>query len=152
MEFKDRRLFTLSGGEQRKVALASTLALQPAILLLDEPTAGLDPRSHAEILARLHQLQAGGMDLVLSSHRMDDLAELAADLSLFNDGQISLSGPMAGVFAQGEALADAGLEQPLAVQAAAWLRQVHIALPEGIATPDQLADAVKTYGGANEPV
>jgi energy-coupling factor transporter ATPase len=142
-EFKDRRLFTLSGGEQRKVALASTLALQPSILLLDEPTAGLDPRSHREILDGLRQLQAGGMDLVLSSHRMDDLAELAADLSLFSEGQISLSGPMAEVFARGEALADAGLEQPLAVQAAAWLRQACLALPAGIATPHQLVEAVK---------
>ncbi len=75
-KFKDRPLFTLSGGERRKVALASTLALKPAILLLDEPTAGLDPASRRDLLEKLLTMRQSGMTLVLSSHQMGDLARL----------------------------------------------------------------------------
>jgi len=140
--FKDRLLYTLSGGERRKVALASVLALHPSILLLDEPTAGLDPHSHAEILQRLKELQAAGMTLVLSSHRMEDLAELAQNLSLFDAGHVSLSGPLAWVFGARAALEAAGLEQPLAVQAAGWLRAAGWLLPSTVVTPAQLSAAL----------
>jgi energy-coupling factor transporter ATPase len=140
--FKDRLLFTLSGGEKRKVALASVLALRPAVLLLDEPTAGLDPQAHREILARLKEMQAGGMNLVLSSHRMEDLAELAQDLSLFDQGRVRASAPLAQVFGQAALLDEAGLEQPLAVQAAAWLRAQGWPVPEDVMTPDQLEHAL----------
>jgi len=137
--FKDRLLFTLSGGERRKVALASVLALRPSILLLDEPTAGLDPHSHAEVLARLKSLQAGGMTLVLSSHRMEDLAELAQFLTLFDGGRALASGSLADIFGQKALLESAGLEQPLAVQAAGWLRAAGWPAPAEAVTPAQLA-------------
>ena len=140
--FKDRLLYTLSGGERRKVALASVLALRPSILLLDEPTAGLDPQSHAEILQRLKELQAGGMTLVLSSHRMEDLAELAQNLSLFDGGRVLVTGPLARVFGARIALEAAGLEQPLAVQAAGWLRALGWPLPPDAVTPAQLSAAL----------
>ena len=140
--FKDRLLFTLSGGERRKVALASVLALQPGILLLDEPTAGLDPHAHTEILARLKDLQAGGMTLVLSSHRMEDLAELAQNLTLFDDGRVLTGGSLAEVFGGKALLEGAGLEQPLAVQAAGWLRSQGWTLPSAVVTPEQLAYAL----------
>jgi energy-coupling factor transport system ATP-binding protein len=140
--FKDRLLYTLSGGERRKVALASVLALHPSILLLDEPTAGLDPHSHAEILQRLKELQAGGMTLVLSSHRMEDLAELAQNLSLFDAGRVPISGPLPQVFGARAALEAAGLEQPLAVQAAGWLRARGWPLPPDVVTPARLSAAM----------
>ena len=140
--FKDRLLFTLSGGEKRKVALASALAVRPAVLLLDEPTAGLDPQSHREILARLKQLQAGGMTLVLSSHRMEDLAEMVVDLTLFEEGRVEASAPLAQVFGQARLLEVAGLEQPLAVQAAGWLRAQGWSVPEDVMTPDRLIQVV----------
>jgi energy-coupling factor transport system ATP-binding protein len=142
--FKDRLLYTLSGGERRKVALASVLALHPSILLLDEPTAGLDPHSHAEILQRLKELQAGGMTLVLSSHRMEDLAELAQNLSLFDAGRVPISGPLPQVFGARAALEAAGLEQPLAVQAAGWLRARGWPLSPDVVTPAQLSAAMAT--------
>ena len=146
--FKDRLLFTLSGGERRKVALASVLALQPSILLLDEPTAGLDPHSHAEILGRLKSLQAGGMTLVLSSHRMEDLAELAQSLTLFDGGQALATGSLAAIFSQKDLLEGAGLEQPLAVQAAGWLRQAGWPAPAEVVTPAQLAACLGSAQGA----
>ena len=93
--FKDRPLFTFSGGERRKVALASTLALRPSILLLDEPTAGLDPDSRLELLEKLAAMREAGMNLVLSSHQMEDLAFLAHQLTVFNQGKDVLSGSAA---------------------------------------------------------
>jgi len=75
-DFKDRITSTLSGGEQRKVALAAALASHPALLILDEPTAGLDPRSRRTLLANLHQLQEEGVQTIFSSHNMDDMAEM----------------------------------------------------------------------------
>ena len=132
----------LSGGERRKVALASILALQPEVLLLDEPTAGLDPRSHAEIMVKLQGLQAAGKTLVVSSHRMEDLAELTGALTLFDEGRTPLSGPLFEVFGRKEVLEAAGLEQPLAVQAAAWLREQGWQIPEAVVTPEQLVDVV----------
>jgi energy-coupling factor transporter ATPase len=146
--FKDRLLFSLSGGERRKVALASILALQPAILLLDEPTAGLDPRSHDEIMAQLQALQATGKTLVVSSHRMEDLAELAGALTLFDDGRSLVSGLLFEVFERQELLEGAGLEQPLAVQAAGWLRAQGWPLPQEVVTPDQLVETATAAAGA----
>ena len=75
-EYKDRRSFALSGGERKKVALASILARRPEILLLDEPLAGLDPRSRDELLAGLRRLAGLGLTILVSSHQMDDLAGL----------------------------------------------------------------------------
>jgi energy-coupling factor transport system ATP-binding protein len=120
--YKDRLTFTLSGGERRKVALASILAIQPEILLLDEPTAGLDPASRAELLANLNRLHAQGRTLVVSSHQMDDLAELTDELTVMQSGKDQLSGPSGAVFGQAEALRGWGLEPPEAAQLAGALR------------------------------
>lgn len=119
--FKDRPLFTLSGGERRKVALASTLALRPAVLLLDEPTAGLDPRSRLDVLARLDELRAAGMTMLLSSHQMEDLAALADHLTILQDGHSARSGPTARIFAAPD-LAQYGVEPPAALRVADGLR------------------------------
>ncbi len=121
-QFKDRPLFALSGGERRKVALASTLVLEPEILLLDEPTAGLDPRSRLELMEQLQMMQADGMELVLSSHQMEDLAALAQDLTVFYKGQDVMRGTSAEIFGQGEELRKVGLGTPVAVRIADQLR------------------------------
>ena len=92
--FKDRMTFTLSGGEMRKVALVSVLALKPQILLLDEPTAGLDPHSRSEIIAALQHLGTQGMGLVLSTHLMEDVAELTTDMTVLRKGRTTLAGPV----------------------------------------------------------
>jgi energy-coupling factor transport system ATP-binding protein len=140
--YKDRPLFTLSGGERRKVALASTLALRPDILLLDEPTAGLDPASRRDLLDKLLAMQDSGLTLVLSSHQMGDLARLARDLTVFYRGRSVLSGPTARVFEQRDTLRGYGLEPPIAAQVAAELRAKGWPLPEGILTAEALQVAV----------
>jgi energy-coupling factor transport system ATP-binding protein len=141
--FKDRLTFTLSGGEKRKAALASILANKPRILLLDEPTAGLDPRSRGEIIASLKQLSAQGMGLVLSSHQMEDVAELAADITTFRKGRSEFSGSAAEVFWQFDRLNEIGLESPVAAQAAARLRALGWPVQSGVVTTARLVEALR---------
>lgn len=140
--FKDRPTHALSGGEKRKVALASALALQPGILLLDEPTAGLDPVSRRHVLDVLRALLADGVDLVLSSHQMEDIAALAADVTAFRKGSDVLSGPAYEVFSQSERLHEIGLEAPAAAVTAQRLRSLGWPLPPGLITADALVDAL----------
>jgi energy-coupling factor transport system ATP-binding protein len=140
--FKDRPLATLSGGERRKVALASTLVLAPEILLLDEPTAGLDPASRRELLANLVKMQRDGLTIVLSSHQMDDLAILAQALTVFDQGKDVLTGSCEAVFAQGSKLQEHGLEAPLVTQIADVLRGKGWPVPLGVMREEQLAAAV----------
>ncbi|MGC9399331.1 MAG: energy-coupling factor transporter ATPase [Anaerolineae bacterium] len=136
--FKDRLTFALSGGEQRKVALASILALQPEILLLDEPTAGLDPASHRELLDHLQALSDDGMTLVLSSHQMDDLGLLTDHLTALAEGTSVLTGSTAQVFGCGEQLRTLGLGQPVVTAVAEGLRARGWLLPVGIVRRETL--------------
>ncbi len=140
--FKDRFTFALSGGEKRKVALASILALRPAVLLLDEPTAGLDPASHRELLSRLRRLKETGMTLVLSSHRMEDVAALTEHVTVLDGGRTVLDGRMADVFAQGERLRALGLSTPTVTQVVEGLRARGWTLPSGLVSPTALSEAL----------
>lgn len=152
--FKDRLVFTLSGGEKRKVALASVLANRPEILLLDEPTAGLDPVSHQQILEKLQRLsREDGMTLVVSSHRMEDVAALSQEITAFRKGRDVLHGTASEVFTRHEHLVEIGLDAPVAAQVASRLRELGWNLPHGVVAPEQLINALKRLqGGGYEPV
>ncbi len=141
--FKDRLTFTLSGGERRKVALASILALQPHVLLLDEPTAGLDPGSRREVLAHLRALMAEGMTVVLSSHQMEDLAALTRRLTVLDQGTTVLAGSVPEVFAQGSRLRALGLDVPVVTQLVEGLRERGWSLPAGIVRVEALKCALQ---------
>jgi energy-coupling factor transport system ATP-binding protein len=140
--YKDRPLFTLSGGERRKVALASTLALKPAILLLDEPTAGLDPATRRDVLDKLLTMRESDLTVVLSSHQMGDLARLADRLTVFYGGHSVLDGSTAQVFAQRDTLRGYGLEPPVAAQVAAALREKGWPIPLDVMTAESLQTAI----------
>jgi len=114
--YKDRRLETLSGGEKRKVALASTLILNQGILLFDEPTAGMDPRSRDDLLSLFGKLSDLGKTIVIASHRMEELAGVTNDLSIMHAGQVEKTGPTPEVLISSGILNQAGLEPPLAVR------------------------------------
>ncbi len=143
--FKDRFTFALSGGEKRKVALASILALRPSVLLLDEPTAGLDPASHRELLAHLQKLKETGMTLVLSSHQMEDVAALTGYVTVLDAGHSILDGRVADVFAQGERLRTLGLSTPTVTQVVEGLRARGWTLPPGLVSPTALSEALSRY-------
>jgi len=142
--FKDRFTFALSGGEKRKVALASILALRPSVLLLDEPTAGLDPASHRELLAHLQKLKETGITLVLSSHRMEDVAALTGHVTVLDAGHSILDGRVADVFAQGERLRALGLSTPVITQVIEGLRVRGWTLPPGLVSPTGLIEALSS--------
>jgi energy-coupling factor transport system ATP-binding protein len=120
--FKDRITSTLSGGEQRKVALASTLASHPSLIILDEPTAGLDPGSRQLLLTNPKQLQAEGTQVIFSSHNMADIAEMVQNLTILSRGSSLVTLPVYEAFTDREMLLNAGLEQPSSVRFAQALR------------------------------
>jgi energy-coupling factor transport system ATP-binding protein len=136
---KDRYTFSLSGGQKRKVALASILALKPEALLLDEPTAGLDPRASRELHRNLRTLNDQGMTLVLSSHRMNELAEMTEQLTVLADGSTVLHGPPHAVFARGDRLRDIGLDQPVVAKLAEMLHARGWPVPQGVTEPEALS-------------
>lgn len=115
-EFKDRMTFSLSGGQMRRVALAGVLALEPEILVLDEPTAGLDPEGREQLMAHILALHKKGTTLVIISHDMDELAKICDRLYVLADGRTVLEGPPGAIFAEEETLRSLGLDVPIATQ------------------------------------
>ncbi len=121
--YKDRLTSTLSGGEKRKVALASILAIQSDLVLLDEPLAGLDPRSVDELLRTLGQQRQPGKALLISSHQYEELIPLLQGVSLLQNGRTLLQGEAQSVFSRSQELGRAGLLPPLAARIADRLRE-----------------------------
>jgi len=115
--------FQLSGGQQRRVALAGVLAMEPQILVLDEPAAGLDPQGREELLDLIRTLHEQGFTCVMVSHAMEDLAKLADRILVLNEGSIFADGIPATVFADQDALHAIGLGVPAAQALALHLRQ-----------------------------
>lgn len=108
-----RAPYALSGGERRRAALAGVLAMRPKVLILDEPTAGLDPRGRREILSlveRLHREE--GLTIIMVTHSMEDAARYAQQLVVMKDGRVLLTGPPEDVFAREDVLDAAGLTLP----------------------------------------
>ncbi|HID64093.1 MAG TPA: energy-coupling factor transporter ATPase, partial [Anaerolineae bacterium] len=142
-QFKDRLTTTLSGGERHKAALAGVLALEPEVLVLDEPTAGLDPRSRRDLLALLHRWQGEqGGTLVVATHNMEDLAELAGRTCLLDGGKVVLDGPTRQVFARDEELSRHGLSTPRAAAVVQALRARGLPLPARALTIPEAADEI----------
>lgn len=114
---KERSPFELSGGQKRRVAIAGVLAMKPEILILDEPTAGLDPSAHRDVLElirRIHRKER--MTILLVSHNMGDIAELADRVLVMNRGKLVMNGTPAEVFSRGEPLWEMGLGLPPATE------------------------------------
>lgn len=103
----------LSGGQRRRAAIAGVLAMKPEVLVLDEPTAGLDPRGREEVLTMISELrEKTGTTIILISHNMGDIAEYADRIIVMNEGQIVFDGDKHTVFAQGQKLEEIGLAAP----------------------------------------
>ena len=110
---KDRSPFELSGGQKRAVAIAGVVAMKPEVLILDEPTAGLDPRSHKDILRMIREVhEKTGNITILVSHNMGDVAEMADKVMVIDGGKLVIMGTPEEVFSQGELLKSVGLDLP----------------------------------------
>jgi energy-coupling factor transport system ATP-binding protein len=141
---KDQRLVTLSGGEKRKVALASTLVLDQEIVMFDEPTAGMDPNARDELLTLFEKLRDQGKTIIIASHRMEEIGKIAENLSLMKFGRMIETDSCGQVLASLPAIEEAGLIPPLAVQTAHSL--VNKGWPintADVTTPAQLFSALE---------
>ena len=149
-EFAERSPFELSGGEKRRAAIAGVIAMEPKILVLDEPVAGLDPVGRREILALVRKLhEEVSPTVIMVSHYMDDIAEMADRIVALKEGRIVADGSPAEVFGDREKLAAAGLSLPTAARIVDSLAARGIALPRTIVTPRELADALAAYRAAH---
>ena len=111
--YKDKSPFDLSGGQKRRVAIAGVIAMEPKVLILDEPTAGLDPKGRDDILGQIRQLHDKyGMTIVLVSHSMEDVAKLAEKVIVMNKGKVVLTGTPKEVFKEVDILEEIGLGVP----------------------------------------
>ncbi len=112
----ERSPFELSGGQMRRVAIAGVLAMEPEVLILDEPTAGLDPRGQLELMSMFYNLYKKGITIILVTHSMEDAAKYADNILVMHDGTVFTEGTPEQVFAQKKALEEIGLTLPLALQ------------------------------------
>ena len=147
--FKDRVTFTLSGGEKRKVALAATLAIQPKLLILDEPTAGLDPVSRHNLHLTLKKFQAGGIDMILSSHSMGDITQLTQNMTIMSGGRALRTGSTAVLFNDAELIDKASLGQPAVVRLGSAFREKGWPVPVSTMTNTQLLNALRRCSGGH---
>ena len=148
-----RSPFDLSGGQKRRVEIAGVLAMNPKVLILDEPTAGLDPKGRDEILATIKKLHEENKEMIIIfvSHSMEDVAKTAERVIVMNDGHVEMQGTVAEVFAQAEHLQKIGLNVPQVTLLTDKLRLAGYDLPEHIYTVKYAADAIKKLigGGGN---
>ena len=145
----ERSPLELSGGQKRRVAIAGVIAMRPGVLILDEPTAGLDPAGCRQILDNIAAYrEKTGSTVILVSHNMDDAARLAERLIVFDHGHVAMDGTPAEVFAVPEKLVDIGLNVPHAAALAMALRRRGVALGGSIYTHAQLKDAILRARGA----
>lgn len=111
--YKDKSPFDLSGGQKRRVAIAGVIAMEPKVLILDEPTAGLDPKGRDDILGQIKKLHDDyNMTIIIVSHSMEDVAEIANKVVVMNKGEVALQGKPEEVFKEVDTLEKIGLAVP----------------------------------------
>ena len=137
----------LSGGQKRRVAIAGVIAMRPEVLILDEPTAGLDPIGSRTIMENIRNYrEKSGATVLVVSHNMDDAARYCERLIVFDHGSIRMDGTPEQVFAHTEELMDVGLNVPKAAEIAAALRKRGVPLEGAVFTHDQLLRALRRAG------
>ena len=139
----DKSPFALSGGQKRRVAIAGVMAMEPEVLILDEPTAGLDPRGRESILQMLREYhETRGSTVVLVSHSMEEIARNAQRIIVLSGGGVCMEGTPAEVFARADELEAVWLDVPQSTKIAAALRRRGMAVEGSIFTVDALARAI----------
>ena len=142
----DKSPFDLSGGQKRRVAIAGIIAMNPDVLVLDEPAAGLDPKGRKEILSGLKEyVEKSGTTLILVSHSMEDMAYYCDDIVVMNEGKVYQSGNVSEIFAKAEELSAVGLDIPMVSRIASALSKEGINLRGELYTVDGVCDAIMNY-------
>ncbi len=141
-EVAEKSPFELSGGQKRRVAIAGVLAMQPKILILDEPAAGLDPAGRREMLELIRGIHDSGVSVVMVSHSMDDVGRFCDRLFVLNRGRIAYTGTPGEVFLHDQRLHDIGLDVPECAKLARRLREAGFDMPDGIYRMEDVADAI----------
>ncbi|MGV3294848.1 energy-coupling factor transporter ATPase [Streptococcus pluranimalium] len=139
----DQNPFDLSGGQMRRVAIAGILAMQPEILILDEPTAGLDPRGRKELMTLFKQLHDSGMTIVLVTHLMDDVADYANYAYLLEKGQIVAQGSPVDLFQDVAFLEEKQVGVPKITKFAYQLQKRGLSLPSLPITIEQFKEEIR---------
>ena len=142
----------LSGGQKRRVAIAGVIAMRPRVLILDEPTAGLDPAGRESILGNISAFQRStGAAVLLISHSMDDIARFARRLVVFHEGRLVMDDSPARVFDRADELKEMGLTVPMATEIALALRRRGVQLPESVYTVKYLKKLLLERRGEARP-
>ena len=150
-ELLDQSPFDLSGGQKRRVAIAGVIAMEPEVLILDEPSAGLDPAGRSSLLANIRDYhRATGGTVVLVSHSMDEIAENADRIAVLSDAGVVMAGTPREVFGRGEELEAVGLTVPQVTKVAMELRRQGVAVDTAVYTVADLHRALAALreGGA----
>lgn len=136
--YRNKSPFDLSGGQKRRVAIAGVVAMEPRVLILDEPTAGLDPKGRDEILGELYKLHKSyNMTIILVSHSMEDVAKVADRILVMDEGKCVLDGTPQEIFKEVDTLENVGLAVPQVTYLMRELRRVGFELPDDIFTLEQ---------------
>lgn len=137
-KYKDKSPFELSGGQKRRVAIAGVVAMEPKILILDEPTAGLDPKGRDDIFGKIKDLHKEyNMTIILVSHSMEDVAKLADRILVMHKGKCILDGAPSAVFKEADTLESVGLAVPQVTYLVKRLRDKGFDVSEDIFTVEQ---------------
>ena len=145
-EIKDRSPFELSGGQKRRVAIAGVVAMRPEVLILDEPTAGLDPKAHKDVLAMVEEVhRRTGNITILVSHNMADIARLCDKVVVIDSGRLVTAGTPYEVFSKKEELRAVGLELPPVTAFTETLRERGVDLEATILDTDAAAEQIAAY-------
>ncbi len=134
--------FELSGGQKRRVAIAGVLAMNPEVLILDEPVAGLDPQGRIHLMELITKLNRQGVSIIMITHSMDDLAENAQRVIVLRGAKKLMDGLPHQVFSKGEELIEAGLDIPYVAKIAALMRKKGKKIPEDVIKLDDLEKCV----------
>ncbi len=142
-QIKERSPFELSGGQKRRVAIAGVVAMRPEVLILDEPTAGLDPKAHHDVLDMVQEVhRRTGNIIILVSHNMADIARVSDKVIVIDSGHLVTTGTPQEVFAQKELLRGVGLDLPPITEFTETLREKGMALPPTILDTKEAALAI----------
>ena len=142
-QIKERSPFELSGGQKRRVAIAGVVAMRPEVLILDEPTAGLDPKAHHDVLDMVQEVhRRTGNIIILVSHNMADIARVSDKIIVIDSGHLVTTGTPQEVFAQKELLRGVGLDLPPITEFTETLREKGMALPPTILDTKESALAI----------